>query len=430
MAGQVSASPLPRLFGLSGPAAYSSVHFGKSLLWAGEDALTLYILVRFLEIEPALAGAMFLASALWNAACDGVFSVALIRWPALQRILPSLSGAAIFAASAGFVALPMLPPGNALSAGLLLALFRTGFSLADLPHNGLTRGLALEQGDLGIARRRATCSAAAALVIGFAALPVLLAEGVRSSSVIPLIGAVGLVALACMLPLPTMLAREAATVRAPLTQGPGPGSFISPALLMFCAASAIGLAGLAAAGKAMLHLDLGGAKLTAVVLLVLTCGRLAAVWLWSPIARMIGSRRALILAYALSAGLIPLLALLPLATPLLVLLALSVMSLLGGGVAMLSWAVLSETIGGHKQTPTSYAAAFGLFTMSIKIALGLSALAVGGWLAAVGKSADIEPAAFWPLGAAVMAGCSLAALLTHHMPGGTAPCAISPARRR
>ncbi|WP_220474140.1 MFS transporter [Aurantiacibacter xanthus] len=402
------------------------MHFGKSLLWAGEDALTLYILVRFLQIEPALAGAMFLASALWNAVCDGVFGGALLRWPVLQRILPALSIAAILAAGGGFAVLPMLPQGDPLAAGALLALFRTGFSLADLPHNALTRRLALEHGDLGIARLRAICSAAAALVVGFASLPVLLAEGVRSSSVMLLIGAVGLVAMVCMLPLPAMLAREA--VRESLERAAGEGSFIDPALVVFCAASAVGLAGLAAAGKAMLHLDLGGPELTAGVLLLLTCGRLAAVWFWSPVARSIGSRSALALAYGLSAMFIPLFALIPQASPLTVLAALGVMSLPGGGVAMLSWAVLSETIGGKGgQTPARYAAAFGLFTMSIKIALGLSGFVVGGWLASVGQSADIEPAAFWPLGVAVMAGCGLAALLTHHMPGNTAPSAIPPA---
>ncbi len=422
----MSPCPPPRLPWQTGLTAYGSVHFGKSLLWAGEDALTLYILVRFLQIEPALAGSMFLASALWNAGCDGVFGVALLRWPLLQRILPALSMAAILAAGGGFAALPMLPEGNPLAAGALLVLFRTGFSLADLPHNGLTRRLALEHGDLGVARLRAIYSAAAALVVGCASLPVLLAEGVRSSSVILLIGAVGLVAVVCMLPLPSMLAREA--VRERRERAAGEGSFIDPALVVFCAASAVGLAGLAAAGKAMLHLDLGGPELTAAVLLLLTCGRLAAVWFWSPVARSIGSRSALALAYGLSATFIPLVALLPQATPLPALVALGVMSLLGGGVAMLSWAVLSETIGGKGgQTPARYAAAFGLFTMSIKIALGLSGFAVGGWLASVGQSADIEPAAFWPLGVAIMAGCGLAAVLTRYMPGSAAPSAISPA---
>jgi len=411
--------------GLRSPGllGYSSVHFGKSLLWAGEDALTLYVLVRFLELPPALAGIMFLASALWNALCDGLFGAALHRWPLLSGSLPFISAIGILTAGLAFAALPLVATGEATVAISLLFLFRTGFSLADLPHNALTRELAGTRGDLGVARLRAIGSSAAAIVIGLAALPVLLAGDAGQAFAAVLIGCVGYVAILFMLPLPFLLAREGGAI--------GHGERVSPhgvgprGLWLYCAATAVGLAGLAAAGKAMLHLDFGAPGIAAAVVLILTTGRLAAVWLWTPIARRIGNHRALALAYAvtgLTTPLIPTLA--GLEAPA-TLLCLFLISLPGGGIAMLSWAVLSAIIGKQEavRTPGQYAAAFGLFTMSMKIGLGASAAIAGFWLSSNGVSVDIDPATFWSLASAAMLACWAAAgviLIIGDMSSGTA----------
>ncbi|MDE8652026.1 MFS transporter [Novosphingobium sp. H3SJ31-1] len=387
------------------------MHFGKSLLWAGEDALTLYILVRFLDLPPALAGGMFLASALWNALCDGLFGASLHRWPAIRRVLPPLSGMAILASGIGFAILPLLEKGHAVPAIALLFLFRTGFSLLDVPHNALTRRIAETRGDLGAAQVRAAVASAAAIVIGLVSFPVLLAGRNAEQFAPMLVAMIGLLAVICMAPLPLLLARDADD-RQEIGQARTSRSIPSP-LRIYCAATVIGLAGLAAAGKAMLHLDFGASAIFGAVLLVMTAGRLTAVWLWSPIARHIGSRHALVLAYAasgLAALMIPAVAQWsgPVALSWLIL-----FSLIGGGIAFLTWAVLSEMIGQTGAPPEAgrYAAHFGLFTMSMKIGLGLSAGITGVWLSSSSQPVDIAPSLFWPLGSFVMLTCGVAAVL-------------------
>ncbi len=348
---------------------------------------------------------MFLASALWNALCDGLFGRALHRWPRLDRHLPGIAGLALAASALGFALLPLAPPGNVPAAIALLFLFRTGFSFTDVPHNALTNRFTETRGDLGIARLRALGSASAALLVGLATFPVLLAGADGAPLARWLIGAIGVAAILLMMPLPFMLAwdeRGMGPAPAPKMKGQ-----VSPSLLAYCFGSAIGFAGLAAAGRAMLHLDLGSAG--PALLLLATCGRLAAIPLWVPVARRIGNRGALVLAF-LGTGI---------ATPVLPWLAglgaaatwcgLALFSVLGGGIALLCWAVLSEIIGGDRAGGTGrYAAEFGLFTMSMKIGLGASAALAGLWLSASDATIGIRPAAFLSLGMAATISCLIA----------------------
>lgn len=384
------------------------MHFGKSLLWAGEDALALYILVQFLKLPPAMAGLMFLLSALWNALCDGLFGRALHQWPWLHRRLPVVAGLALAASALGFALLPMSAPGNIPAAITLLLLFRTGFSLADVPHNALTNRFTAARGDLGVARLRALGSASAALIIGLATVPVLLAGGEGISLARWLIGMIGAVAVLLMSPLPFMLARDGRVMDPPVeTVVDRRGS---PSLLAYCFGSAIGFAGLAAAGKAMLHLNLGSPG--AALVFIATVGRLVAIPIWVPIATRVGNRMALVTAF-IATGI---------ATPFLPLLAgfgfgaiwvgLILFSLLGGGIALLCWAVLSEIIGGGGSGGTGrYAAEFGLFTMSMKIGLGASAAIAGFWLSENEATIGIRPAAFLSLGLVGTVSCFLAAAI-------------------
>ncbi|TPE63726.1 hypothetical protein FJQ54_02405 [Sandaracinobacter neustonicus] len=391
-----------------GLVGYGCVQFGKSLLWAGEDILALYILVVVLRLPPALAGGLFLASALWNALCDGLFGAAQQRWPAVRRRLPEIALAALLLSCAAFVALPLLPPGHALPAALLLLLFRTGFSLADVPHNGLTGAYAAHSGHLGIARVRAVAAGSAALLVGLASFPILRA-GAGAGDVAPLlVGALGACALLLMLPLPLLLNGYEPAATSGLQMGQGRD------FRRLCLATLIGLGALAATGKALMHLEFTIAALGAAVVVLMTAGRLAAVWLWSPVARRLGNRPALALSYLLAGAqalLIPSLAASANAPALVALLTVS--GIAGGGIALLSWAVLSETLGAelHARAPERYAAAFALFTMAMKIGLGLSALAVGSWLSADGGAVRLPPEAFWPLAWGALAASVVAAAL-------------------
>lgn len=396
---------------------YATVHFGKSLLWIGEDALTLFVMVRFLGLPPAIAGLVFMASAFWNALCDGVFGTLLGRVPVIVRLLPTISLVALLVAGTGFALLPMVPQGSLTVAGGLLFLFRLGFSLADVPHNALTRGLAERYGHLALARVRSIGSGVAALVIGIVGFAVLSAGAGATRMVEQLVLAIGLAAIVMMLPLPMLLAHDrvgVAEVRSSGAAGAGHPADFDRMLWLLCAASAIGLTGMAALGKAILHLDFRLAGIGAAALLLLTLGRLAAIWLWSPLARVVGNRPALALSYVaagLSALTIPWLAGAQ-GSGLVLMLCLAGLS--GGGASFLSWAVLSETLGtqGRAGGRGNYAAGFGYFTMSMKIGLGVSGALTGIWLAEDGAPFRTDPAAFWPLSWVALSCALIAAAMT------------------
>lgn len=392
---------------------YGSVHFGKTLLWVGEDALAFYLMVGLLALPPGLAGSLFLASALLNAACDGLFGQALARWPVLSRHLPAMLWLVVPACGVSFAALPFLPVGNLLSVIALLLLFRTTFSMADVPHNALTHVLAARHGHLAIARIRAFLSGSASLVIAFVAFLLLGAADGEAPLVKTLIGMIGVGALALMIPLPFLVRR----FRDMLPAGPAsPGGrgAARPSLLLFCLVSAIGIAALATLGKAILHIEFEVPAIGAAALVLITAGRLGSIWIWSPLARRIGNRRALSLAYlasGLTAFLLPGMASSAFGAGTAVLLVLA--GVTGGGIALLSWAVLSELIAARSRgVPGSrHVTGFSLFTMSTKVALGLSGVMVGAWLSTRSDALHADPSAFSTLAAAVFLMSGLTAVL-------------------
>lgn len=391
----------PRPFWLD----YSSVHVGKSLLWAGEDALTLYMLTRFVALPPAIAGMLFLASSLWNALCDGAIGAAMQRFPGLQRRLPGITWAGVVVAGLGFAALPMMPPGKVLPAALLLLAFRTAYALVDVPHNGLTRHIAGDGQSLQAARIRSIGSAAATLAIGVSCALLLGVPGDGRMVPTLAVAVIGTVALLLMLPLPGLVASAPATKAAHHREPP------ATALWLFCAATMLGLVGLGAIGKALLHLHYATTGVASAVAFIVVTGRLAGVWIWLPVARRVGQRTGLGLAYG-ACGLAALL--LPAfvsASGWGVVLPAALLGVAAGGVAMLGWAVLLDVSAARRDRPAGDASAFALFTMGMKIALGLSAALVGTWLSHNGASVAVAPDRLWPLALSVAAATWAAGIL-------------------
>ena len=373
---------------------FSRVHVGKSLLWAGEDSLILYVMIRFLALSPALAGAIFLASSLWNALCDGAIGTLMHRRSRPARWLPAVTWGAILAASLGFAMLPLLPAHAPWTVAGVLLLIRTGYALVDVPHNGLTRSLARDGQHLRAAQIRAGGSAGAALIVGAACAALLWSSSPGRTTAALLVGSIAGVALLLMTSLPRLLATEPPEREA--SGAKQSESTMSTALWHYCGATMLGLAGLGAMGKALLHLRGPGTGVIETGIMLVIVARLASIGIWSSIARRMGSRLALAFAYLVCA--IAALAF-PLAAQtggMALLMALGLFGLAGGGVTMVGWAVLSEVLdtGVSTERGTAYTAAFGLFTMSMKIALGLSGALVGGWLALSGTSINVPPEEF------------------------------------
>jgi len=182
--------------------AFCTTHCGKSLLWVGTDALSLYILIRIVEIPPILAGTLFILCAFWNAALDGLWGYMLDRLPAIRRVLPVLCGAAGALACLAFAMLPGLPSGSAWAAGAALILFRTAFALFDVPHNATAPLLADRNGHLQVARWRNMLSAAMTIIVGIAATAVMSAGAHNAERAAALFGALAFLALVLLAPLP------------------------------------------------------------------------------------------------------------------------------------------------------------------------------------------------------------------------------------
>jgi GPH family glycoside/pentoside/hexuronide:cation symporter len=409
--------PIPRF--QSDLLRYGSVHFGKTLLWVGEDALALYLMVRVLVLPPALAGALFLASALLNAACDGLVGKALTRWRELMNRLPALLRWIVPVSGASFALLPFLPANNIAAAAALLLLFRTSFSIADVPHNVLTPALARQYGHLGIARMRAILSAVATLVIAGIAFLLLETDESDIRLAMALIGGVGLAAVLLMAPLPALLHRFRDDLLPDGAQEAARLGKVRPSLLRFSLASALGIAALAAYGKAILHVEFTVPSIGASALLLIAAGRLGSIWIWTPIARRIGNRPALGLAYLLSglmAFLLPLLASSSFGPGTILLLMLA--GLAGGGIALLNWACLSELVAARNEAgEPGLVTGFAWFTMSNKVALGLSGALVGAWLSEKGDPLHADPSGFWPLAIIVFLMSALTAAAIHRQSG-------------
>lgn len=355
--------------------AYALSHLGKSLLWTGSDALTLFLLVRHVGLAPATAGGLFMVLLLWNAMCDaGVGRWLDNRSSKGRAILPVLATAVPVACLT--FPLSLVSPGGAvwvLGCGLV---FRTAFALFDVPHNALIARLADNPSNgVRLAQLRSLGSGVAAILIGLLAVPMLAATPPSK----PLLGAlllgVAVVSGGLMIPYLVLAARfdraSAVASRTASRLRPPPTS----ALTALFVASSIGMVAMGAISKVVPHLDLSSTRWAGAALLILMIGRVSAVAIAGPFVARLGARAALVAAYAGTAALI---------------LALPAALAVGGGAALVWIGLIGTAIGmiavvSWIQLPAMARAAsvaaesdqallFGLFTMTSKIALGGSGL--------------------------------------------------------
>jgi GPH family glycoside/pentoside/hexuronide:cation symporter len=367
--------------------AFSMTHAGKSLLWAGTDAFTLFILIKALHIPPVMAGAAFVLSSFWNAIVDGIWGHFVNRSASIRAILPSLCGLAAGLGCLSFAILPWVPIGSVAGTIFALFLFRTTFSLLDVPHNATVAVLANLHGHLVVARWRTILSALTATMVAAAALPMIGATTMMPHMARMMFLAIAILACLLLAPLPWLIrmTRHSTPVLCSARVDHAKGLPMS-GLALFCLAQMLGFAALASIGKAMLHAGPLQSWLLDYALLILTVVRLAAVGLWSPLAARIGSARALSLAYMCSA----LAAItLPAAIGQGAWSAAVILGLLGlslGGVILLAWSSFSEQLAhwGMANDPAAAVRAYGWFTATSKIGLGLSGLFTGAWLSQVG----------------------------------------------
>lgn len=351
--------------------AYGLSHLGKSLLWVGGDALTIFLLMSRAGIAPALAGSLFVIMLMWNAVCDLLVG----RWHDRRRAegRSTLAGIALAipVACLAFPASLLAPRGDVVWVFASGLIFRTAFAIFDVPHNALIADLArTEERGTRLAQLRTLGSGVASVAIGLVAMP-LLGEGERNPA-----APAGLLCLLAagsgLLMLPYLRLAGQIPPVGHRERAPGHRRVIPAGLLRFFMASAVGMVAVGAISKAPPHLDLSSTSLPGAALLVLMLGRFASVAIAGPLVSWLGARRMLVSSYLALAGII--LGLAPAASiggPVI----LGWIGLLGvsiGLIGVMSWVRLPEFARAAPEQ--SRAVTFGAYTMVSKFALGLSGL--------------------------------------------------------
>jgi GPH family glycoside/pentoside/hexuronide:cation symporter len=391
---------------------FGLTHCGKSLLWAGTDGLSLFVLIKIVQLPPVWAGALFVLSSFWNAIVDGLWGRTLERSPTVRTSLPGLCALASIVACLSFAILPWLTTGSAIMAAVALILFRTAFSLLDVPHNATAAALANVHGHLVVARLRAILGSLSAIGIAAAVLPMTGQGSAAVTAAQAMFVAIAILASILLAPLPWLVhtARQGDAVL-PRREATNSRKLPRRALAAFCFIQMLGFAALASMGKAVLHADALHTWLLDYALLLLSVLRLAAIGFWSPLANRIGSPAALSCAYAANA-------VAALALPLAIaqgtastIVVLSVLGMAIGGVGLLAWSAFSELLSrlGPEGNQAMAARSYGWFTATSKIGLGFSGLLTGAWL---GHQAGVlTEQSLWPLAVLVSILCLTSALM-------------------
>ncbi|WP_395398059.1 MFS transporter [Novosphingobium sp. BL-8A] len=379
-------------------------HLAKNLLWSGEEAFAFYVLVVVLRLNPVLGGGMFLAGSAWNAALDFAWGILLARRPQIGRWLPAIAVMAVPVACVSFALLPLVDTAGAAMA-LILA-FRTSFALFDVPHNALSMPLAERHGHLRLMRLRSIAAAAGALVVAGLTLPLML----LATPGLPLILFVGLalIALVGLLPVPWMLARLWQDVpERPVSPSLSDMARVALCVLPFCLAQMVGAGALGAVGKGLLHLKIRTQWVLAAAPLAIGLARLAVVPAWEAIARRWGIAQGLSIAYFCIGAVILLLPVAVGVGPVGALLVFAIFGALVGGIALLAWTGFSQLVA-HEPAirgAGDSSLAYGLFTATTKIGLGVSACLAGNWLESQSTRMVPDGTALWPLALGTAALC-------------------------
>lgn len=171
----------PRL-GIGRKTAYSFGNFGKSVVWSTLECFFLFFMTELWGIPPGQAGLVILITLLWDGISDPIFGFWIERTRTrLGRYGPYLIfGPPVCAVS--FV-LMFIQPGwspsvmvwYAAASGLL---FRTFYSICDVPHNALMVRISIDSRDATlISGLRYFFSAAGALTVSLAVAALFSADG-------------------------------------------------------------------------------------------------------------------------------------------------------------------------------------------------------------------------------------------------------------
>lgn len=383
----------------AGRAGYASGNLGKSVVWSTLDYFFLFFLTQIWGLTPGEAGFIIFLSLVWDGLSDPLFGYVADRtWTPLGKYGPYLIfGAPLCALS--FILLFQDPGvrGVALMWSVLSTslLFRTCYTICDVPHNALFSRISANPEDAtSISGLRFFFSSLGALIVSFAIGWALAGINVEESAsrvttLAAIAGAIYVISIwlawASTRRLDVALTNTARTT--PLAASIRM-TFGNSAMRLLLATAFVQAASLPAFAKGIVYFATfvrGDAAWAGEALIILTSAQALTQPAWIGVVRGMGKDRALRGAYLVIAVGLAVFAL----APGLPWIWLSVIGAGFGGANMVLWSMLPDAIsaGTTQDGVRVEAMPTGLFLLALKSGVGLSALLVGVGLSAIGLNA-------------------------------------------
>ena len=395
-------------------AGYGLGDLGFLLVWHGSALFLLYFYTDVLDLPPGLAGAIYLAAMIWDAVSDPIVAAWAERRAARTgRYTPIIAWAALpvgLAYGLMFIAPPL--SGLAL-AGWALAthlIFRTAYTIASMPYNTLPVRLTTDGKARSALSGFRVAGAATGAVITAVLTPIVVqtnqAQG-QTESVGYLIAALMIGGLTA-----TLLFACSKIVREPVmpAQDISRPDYLAALTGLFRAAKGnapllrllvIMVGGTIAQGLFLQNLlyflthVIARPEMITPVLATSAFVVILAAPLWVILAARTSKRLALIIGLVIASAGYSLMYFAPAGGDLIPLIAVAISGVGGAAIPVMLWSMIPDSIE-HGELETGLrveARTFGLTTFMQKTAVGVTALMIGGILAATGYSDAATPSA-------------------------------------
>lgn len=360
--------------------AYASGNLGKSAQWNTIEFVYLFFLIDSVGLSPAQAGLVIVIPLLWDGLCAPLIGLLVDRFRPAHAGYGRLLAIGAPISAAAFIALfaaPIAAPDTvwlALAVGLV---FRTAYSLVDIPHNAMLASLTDDTRERSrLAAWRFAFSAAGSIAISLLAARFLLPA--QTGGALLFAGAVALVYLLVM---------GAATWSAPIgPRFPPIAGGVRQAvgrlaanrrlllLLGVCAAASVFTPLFAKMTVHYANAWLGDPVLATPLLLGYSLAQIAAQPVWTLIANRGQKRTAAMVAHGLAALVALAFVLvrpgtLPVAMPFFLLAGAAT-----GGVYMINWAIFPDTV---ERSDEAFSTGMLLLVLKIASGLGMGVAAAG-----------------------------------------------------
>lgn len=359
---------------------YGGSHVGKSILWQSADVFLLYFWTEVAGVGPLAAGWLFLIGMLWSGIVDLTVGALLARDSDRRCRLSLRLGIPLSAITFALMfATPLLwPQGGIVAAAATSLLFRTAYAAIDVPQNLLLIRIADSSSQLGRLSGARTITGSATSIGIAAAAGWLVAPHESATTATQYFCIAGVLAAVASAPLlfSCLLLRKEA-----------PREFAEPAKQPFAIDATVfvhlilALIVMGSIGKALPYAALQPGRAegwAGQAFLLLTIGKVVGGFAWPGVADRRGVWSAAALAHLITLPLLLAAAWTDLSSQLLAWGLLFGLGFALGGMNTLAWSMLGVSHGSNN------AMVVGLFTVTAKLAVGISGLLVA-WIASTTK---------------------------------------------